>query len=479
MNASKKARTDSRSADGNKVMVEWTIAEDDQAWQLAVALPATPAAPAPGWRWSRRWWGAAGAVVILLLAVGGWVWHQAHAGLAQIEGELHMAVVAEQWIAEQDQRVNVRRTDVPQEIAATQPSSTTGVEILDLGGDWALVRVITQRGERTFRQTHFLHQDVYGWSAAAPKATHWGKARTLESTHFIFHYYERDADAVAEAAAKLDALYPEVAASYLPDLAYNDKIWVRVSPEHPTAESVERGSGAALKVSSPALSLAPIELSEGEILAQVVLLEALNDLTYRSLEPYLRDASYYGETVARVHDFLESLKLWHLWNTDLPLAALYAPTMQWIVGDGQGERGLPSYDAGLCSLHSMWNATPHAIQVPLFCGDAQQVARHEVGRYLPSALPRSLADIHFFAATSADEPARGMVEAERVGLATLLDYVAITYGRQSLAELIVNSASYPSWKTLIPTTFGVSASEFEAGWQAHLADLVASGFVKP
>jgi hypothetical protein len=51
-----------------------------------------------------------------------------------------------------------------------------------------------------------------------------------------------------------------------------------------------------------------------------------------------------------------------------------------------------------------------------------------------------------------------------------MDYAAAKYGQQSLSALVANAASYTSWETLIPATFGVSAPEFEKGWLAYLHD---------
>jgi hypothetical protein len=53
-------------------------------------------------------------------------------------------------------------------------------------------------------------------------------------------------------------------------------------------------------------------------------------------------------------------------------------------------------------------------------------------------------------------------------LATLIEYAVATYGREHLAALMAGLGQYESWDTLLPGVFGVSAAEFEAGWQAYL-----------
>jgi hypothetical protein len=159
---------------------------------------------------------------------------------------------------------------------------------------------------------------------------------------------------------------------------------------------------------------------------------------------------------------------------------LHKPTIQWLynhtlrisdsqhIDDVQGKRASPAFDAQLCALHQLWSAAPNVIQLPLFCGDVQQLQRYEVGRFLPFTPPRSLAEIHLFTVAPPDEPYSGLGEAEQVGLATLFDYAAATYGRQSLSTLIANAASFSTWEMLIPATFGISYSDFETGWQAHM-----------
>jgi hypothetical protein len=58
---------------------------------------------------------------------------------------------------------------------------------------------------------------------------------------------------------------------------------------------------------------------------------------------------------------------------------------------------------------------------------------------------------------------------QTLALATLIEYVVTTYGREQLPALLAALGQHESWETLIPAIYGVSAIEFEAGWQAYLA----------
>ena len=46
----------------------------------------------------------------------------------------------------------------------------------------------------------------------------------------------------------------------------------------------------------------------------------------------------------------------------------------------------------------------------------------------------------------------------------------MTYGRATLPKLIEAMEKYDAWEALITAAFGVSAGEFEKGWQAYLVD---------
>ncbi|MEZ4681477.1 MAG: hypothetical protein R2932_45420 [Caldilineaceae bacterium] len=58
---------------------------------------------------------------------------------------------------------------------------------------------------------------------------------------------------------------------------------------------------------------------------------------------------------------------------------------------------------------------------------------------------------------------------QAVALATLFEYAVATHGRTLLPKLIAGLGQHDTWETLIPAIYGISAVEFEAGWQAYLA----------
>jgi hypothetical protein len=58
---------------------------------------------------------------------------------------------------------------------------------------------------------------------------------------------------------------------------------------------------------------------------------------------------------------------------------------------------------------------------------------------------------------------------EPVTMETVVEYIVATYGHDKLQQLIDAMGQYPTPETLIPALFGVSQADFEAGWQAYLA----------
>jgi hypothetical protein len=54
---------------------------------------------------------------------------------------------------------------------------------------------------------------------------------------------------------------------------------------------------------------------------------------------------------------------------------------------------------------------------------------------------------------------------------SLAEYAMSTYGRDKLPRLINDMQRYATWEELIPTVFGVSVTDFEAGWQEYVRNV--------
>jgi hypothetical protein len=55
-------------------------------------------------------------------------------------------------------------------------------------------------------------------------------------------------------------------------------------------------------------------------------------------------------------------------------------------------------------------------------------------------------------------------------MTTVLDYIVATYGRDQIPVFITALGDHANWRTLPPAVFQTSAADFEAGWQAYLAE---------
>ena len=65
-----------------------------------------------------------------------------------------------------------------------------------------------------------------------------------------------------------------------------------------------------------------------------------------------------------------------------------------------------------------------------------------------------------------------------MALATLIKYAVAVYGQDRLPTLLAGLGLHAGWATLLPAVYGVSPGEFEAGWQAYLAEHYGVAVIK-
>jgi hypothetical protein len=372
-------------------------------------------------------------------------------------------------------------------LQAALATTTAASELLDLGADWALVRVVTAPapGQPSYRQTRLYRQTASGWVRAAPSTGYWGAPRRLETDYFVYHYYTLDEAAVRQAAARLDALYPALYMAFFPAPPTGDKPIVVVTPEqtpgvvawitfHDTADDAPR---LALRLASPGAYLAPVEIRDEDLLAQALALALLDELSTQAGTHYALGA--------RWTPLGHALGLAALWRSDLPLAVWRVPVVRWLTSaPPSGEPAValrpPEFGPALDAQHRLWMGTPEAIGIPVSCG---HIAGH-------MADPTPCADVHVSVAPVklaqlvgplASQGATGYLNSLGggwassnsgviVALATVLDYAAAAYGEARLPELLAAAPQHCEWETLVPAVFGISAAEFETGWHVYLAE---------
>jgi hypothetical protein len=120
--------------------------------------------------------------------------------------------------------------------------------------------------------------------------------------------------------------------------------------------------------------------------------------------------------------------------------------------------------------------SPVQLHIPLLCAELDRRDWYIAG-WQVADFPRHLAQLAALPSAAAHRAQRDDAQpahpGQAVALATLIEYAVATYGRERLPALVVGLGHYDTWNTLLPAVFGVSAAEFEAGWQAYLADRYA------
>jgi hypothetical protein len=240
--------------------------------------------------------------------------------------------------------------------------------------------------------------------------------------------------------------------------------------------TVERVTGAPvtpqwtrepLIVPSPALYLAPVELDDNTILAQSIAIPMIDYMVGQTINSHA--------VLWNWRPLLLGMRLWQLWDVDVPLAHWRYDVVNWLYTDvpatspKQSSLLSESYTE-LCAMHSLWMLSPKSVGIPFECAPSDAgiwSTRWQSVRMPPIYLDRlSVPDLYYQHHAPEDYLS---YSAEAVIIATLIEYAVDAYGYDHLPVLLDGLAQYESWDTLIPAVYGVSRSEFEQGWQAYLA----------
>jgi hypothetical protein len=437
-----------------------------------------------------------GIGLVLLLVAGGLRWHSVQAERAAVAAAIDHAVKREA-VQDSDPQVAARPVTAP--MTGVQPQVQLEAQALTalaqsphddgamtrlhrLERNVAVVEVVlpATQDQPALRQTRVYHYTGVNWVRMAPSAAHWGAPRQWEGEHLVFHYYAHDDKAVAEVAARLDARFVELHRLFLGEPPI-DKLTVVVDPAQAPGEIASRVTGdEPLVVASPAAYLAPVAISQADLLAQSVVLALLDDLSAQTL---LHNNGV-GKTQnqvrrARMWQVLNGVLLWQLWATDLPLAVWRKPVVQWVYSNVpepiDTDSVVPDFQPALCVQHQLWLTSPLAVQIPLSCDTPDRQEQYLVWRYFYPR-PVRLAQLGQLAMPIAADAApalQSVVDWPRhpaavVALATLVEYAAAAHGPERIPLLLAEAGRHEDWATLIPAVFGVSVGEFEAGWQAYL-----------
>jgi hypothetical protein len=462
-------------------LLEWQTCESKDAWQTALNastthkdLPRTVTS-SPS-RMARHWRDAA-IVLAALCLISGWLWHTANVGLGQIEAELQNAVAGDLWRASQTQKGSP-----PQGRIGRDPH-TTSIEVLSFEGEQAVVEYTFRTGlnQQLIRQTRAYRQNALGWQRSKPAAESWGSPRSRESDHFIFRYYTLDEAAVGAAAVELDRLFDERLATWIApsdetsSVTTDAKYQVVVDPAAiPGVIPRRNGKDNPFVIASPAAYLNVHTITDADLLAQTVYLGLVDELVGE-----VRDRD---KVRSDWKPLLDGLRLWLLWAPSLPLAARREQTVQWVFFDLDPSKHDDPFDTSafqdeLCSLYGPWMAMPLEIQIPVACGNPTWSKYLDTWRdtYVP---PIQLGHLTIITPppdlqSVTDGLSRPSHPGYAVVAATVIEYVAATYGQARLLAMITGLNEHTNWESLTLAVFGVSAVEFETGWRRYLAEQYA------
>lgn len=435
---------------------------------------------------SRPYWRSylASILILLLVVVGYTLWQRAEDSLQQIDTELHNVAQAEIWLAAQGDKTQVvelpdspavndwhnqflRENGAlgvrPGNSARTLPAMS--LEVTEIGGDWAVAEMTIDRAGATgtiytYRQKRFYRQGADGWQRIAPPAEYWGTPGSLESSYFVFHFYERDAEDVVAIAPQADALYQTLRRNFgLPLDPQQAKMVVEISlAELPGTGLLRPWKAGLYRIPSPDLYLAPIQVSDQELLLQSLVLFLTADIA--------KEATVFYQMRWVRTPVLEALRLWALWDADLPLSAWRPVVAEWRLA---APLNADDYD-NLCALHKVWLASPILLAIPLTCAKQEYSA-------IKGAVPTGLsvtqleyltANAIWYKSIELDNLFWVTQSSDTVILETLFEYVTNSYGREKLPALLAALGNHREWETLSPAVFGVPSAEFAAGWREYL-----------
>lgn len=467
--------------------VEWHIAESDAEWNRVVGLPILAAHPPLFPKYSL--WSLT-TLFILLVVSGGWGWYIYQSRSHLTRAELSAATAQDLWIVTYNNNRLVKDSgsnqhergrlhefalkDSDLRVAIQTDDRTSHLDvalhIVNVQGDQAIVSIVTtaKEGAPPYRQTRFYQDTPAGWRSIAPETVLWGPEQNLESMFFRFHFRRHDAPAIIAVAAHIDALYIAIRRNFgLPIMPDVEKLVIDICvTQRPGDTLLQRGVRVGFQVPSPVLYAGPGEWTDSDILLQ--------SITLSMIEHVLAQANKHHAMGPFGQSMLNGLRLWQVWDLDLPLATWRTDVVKWIYVSLPSTRFgqasvLPDHHTTLCIAHKLWMSSPMQLNIPLMCGRPE--LEKQIRDFRSPLLP--LGQLTVLPMQNKHKANMDAYQVPYLGLAvvqaTVIEYAVAAYGREHLPLLVVRLGQHKSWETLLPSVFGVSAAEFEAGWQAYLA----------
>lgn len=464
--------------------LRWQFLLDEDRWDTRSGAadlfdPETePGATAPGRVYLTRLWTLAIAAVFLAGAASFfWLWREAQAGLEEVQDELAAAIELEIWADERGDRAmaaglldetasltwrNRTLTRFFPSPGGDERQITANITDFDLQNGSALVTVVVtdSRLAVPYQETRVYRQTKTGWIRTAPSAGFWGGWESQESVYFSFRYRKRDAAAVTAAAAQIDRLYERIYRGVgLPVDPTGEKIQVEVRINGTISRGNTRNAnGDYLAVASPELLPRPLGLSLETALSESVIHQVINRIIWERMDRIPGD--WQG--------IRSGLRLWLLWKVDGVLAHSRTDIVRWLYEEsvaarGKGETHRPQNYTAFCQGFWLWQLHPYEMGIPLSCDQTEGQI------FTPVKMPLELRQLPM---PEMEPEFRGswtrLNTGRAVAVASVFDFVEKTYGPASVPELLSQTTDHLRWHSLVSRALGVSATEFEEGWLAHV-----------
>jgi hypothetical protein len=289
---------------------------------------------------------------------------------------------------------------------------------LDASDDLMLVKLLVTEPAAEwwrvvpYREMRFYRQTEEGWVRTLPASDYWGEARTLDTPHLRFEFYDRDAAMVVSIANRLELVYMDLYDRFqLSPPATATKLTLAV-----VTDVVRTGSsyGDRLRFTTPMLTKVPQGLTDGEHLAHQIVSRFTSRVLNQTLTETGRINSYGWQNMFR------ALRGW--------------------------------VRTELLAQRSPWHLQAERV----FSALRQDYARlrlTDINDSYASVLPTREQDMW-----------------EYMVAESVVAYAINAYGWERLPAFVQALGEFGYWSVLIPHVFGVSVEDFEDGWNRYLAE---------
>lgn len=480
----------------NRTRVEWKILLDDDDWNSNrhPSIPDPEIGPSPSstpmsTRRRRLLWAMTGLFCVCLCSVGYLLWRTAERSLAALEVELRDAIVLDSWISDTPRHLQSAPQTSPQSLS---PSAQTAIVLqdFDLYGNVACTEVVVNDPALplAYRETRAYRNTEMGWLRTSLPSDFWGSAQQYESEHFVFIFHFRDLPAVLESAPRLDANYTRLCRNLgLPEMLHG-KMVVELNERSPSASVNLNIHERHLDLSSPSLLKIPGNLTDSDLLVQLVTVPLARHLLERATEDWLNNGEWRLDW--SWEPALTGIHSWLIEDLGDPLAEYKEGIIGWnyrsrqVTAVNTADELLLPYNA-ICALCRLMPVESVQFVLPISCVEdclngasrcyalpMLPIDMEALGK--PIFLPIMVTSQGNANPESPPKMRSAVLRASflRRDLATftLIQYIVDTYGSERIPELVHEMGNHRSWDTLIPVVFGLQAKEFETGWQVYLAE---------